>query len=110
MLSAGIAALVVTRIHVKHVNCQQILLAVIYLTLCFARPTTAQTDNMLMHYLILVRTVPKTVLYVNLLTSALNVMIRFMPIIKDNAKNVILHVRLAAISSNVIQNVKMVSG
>jgi hypothetical protein len=50
------------------------------------------------------------VLYVNLLTSALNVMIRFMPIIKDNAKNVILHVRLAAISSNVIQNVKMVSG
>lgn len=64
VLLEAIAALVVTRLHVKLAKIQQILLAVIYLNLCFAPPTIVKTGNMLKHLLTLAKTVHKIVLHV----------------------------------------------
>ena len=78
--------------------------------LYFALRPIVEPVNSLMPLLTLAKTVLKTVINALILTHAPNVVLLFMQIMLEHARNVIGSASLAAAHSHATLNVKMVSG
>ena len=78
--------------------------------LCFAVPPIVGRVNTLMPFHILAKAVLQTVINAPILTHASNVVLLFMQIMLEHARNVIGGARLAATHRHATLNVKMVSG